>query len=44
MFETLVALAILMSSLCVVSVALMVSALHRPRGDIEEFARRHSAF
>lgn len=44
MFDTLVILAVLISSLCVASVTLMVSALHRPRGDIEDFARRHSAF
>lgn len=44
MFETLAVLAILISSLCVASVAFTVSALHRPRGDIEDFVRRHSAF
>ncbi len=44
MFETLAVLAIVISSLCVATVAFTVCALHRPRGDIEEFVRRHSAF
>ncbi len=44
MFETLAVLVVLISSLSVLSVALIVSMLHRPRGDLEDFVRRHSVF
>jgi hypothetical protein len=44
MFVTLTVLAGLISAMFVASVASTISALRRERDEMEDFARRHSAF